>query len=351
MSDSAEILDEATLFSKFLNLMRKDHSQRYKGPEGKKTIDFERSLKKSWNDKVDRNFIESVKLVHWLVSGDPTKFLTTPRNNEISAEGYLPDEPTVSNYAKTQVGVLLDGYVTFAMRSGGGTGFFGGDDTPEEWKSSGTVKRAPESKANRIGQPILNKDSKFRSKGTYNEFIVDNWKPVALVVKGGINNPFYKELHNYSRESGLPIVDENGKQIELQDPTQFSLGKKISTGAKRVAQGAMPVEEGKTMKQIFENWRKHLNEAAYEPDPRLTRGLERSMGPSDSEPEPEPFGPEEEDPRIAIVQQFQQAHPELNIGAIELNDFGELKVTIDGEEIVMPGEEEMYQALRKRAGY
>jgi len=51
------------------------------------------------------------------------------------------------------------------------------------------------------------------------------------------------------------------------------------------------------------------------------------------------------------VQQFQQAHPELNIGAIELNDFGELKVTIDGEEIVMPGEEEMYQALRKRAGY
>ena len=43
-----EALIEATLFSKFLNLIKKDHSQRYKGPEGKKTIDFERSLKKSW---------------------------------------------------------------------------------------------------------------------------------------------------------------------------------------------------------------------------------------------------------------------------------------------------------------
>tara|TARA_B100000530_G_scaffold276679_1_gene189712 strand:+ start:282 stop:590 length:309 start_codon:yes stop_codon:yes gene_type:complete len=102
------------------------------------------------------------------------------------------------------------------------------------------------------------------------------------------------------------------------------------------------------MKLIFENWRKHLNEAAYVPGPAV--GGPREPEP-EIEPEPEPLGPEEEDPRIAIVQQFQQAHPELNIGAIELNDFGELKVTIDGEEIVMPGEEEMYQDLRKRAGY
>ena len=193
-----EALNEATLYSKLISALGKDHSQRYKGAEGKKRIDFERQLKKKWNAKVDRNFIQSVKLVHWLMSGDPTKFLTTPRNNEISAEGYLPDEPLVSNFTNTQVGVLLDGYVTFAMKSGGATGFFGGKDTPEGWKSSGTVKRAPEYKANRVGQPILNKDSEFRTKGTYNEFIVDNWKPVALVAKGGIDNPFYKELYNYS---------------------------------------------------------------------------------------------------------------------------------------------------------
>ena len=32
------------------------------------------------------------------------------------------------------------------------------------------------------------------------------------------------------------------------------------------------------VKQIFENWRKHTNEAAYEPDSHLTSGLKMSMG-------------------------------------------------------------------------
>ena len=235
------LLKEANLYSKLINLMGKDHSARYKGKGGKKRQDFERVLKKSWNRHADRNFIDSVKLVHWNMSGDPTKFLTTPSKDETSAEGYLPNEPMVSNFAKgSQVGVLIDGYVTFAMNSGGATGFFGGKDAGEKWKSSGMVKRAPEHKANRADYLILNKDSSFRGKGTFNEFIVDNWKPKALVAVGGADNKFYKELYAVTKKTGLPIIDENGKEVECNDPAERPFGKKLATGIKRMAGGALP---------------------------------------------------------------------------------------------------------------
>ena len=268
------ILKERTLFSSLIGLLGKDHSRRYKGEEGKETADFERLLKKNWNYSADRNFIESIKLVHWFMSGDPSKFLGTSHRDEVSAEGYLPAEPMISNFTSTQVGVLLDGYVTFAMRSGGGTGFFGGDATPEKWKSSGMVKRAPAGKANFKHKLILNKDSRFRDKGAYNEFIVDNWKPTALIAKGGINNPFYKELYNYSVENNLPVIDENGDQVELQDPAEFSAGKKISTGFGRLARGALP--EGEKMKmKITKSQLKQIIKEEIESDPALLAALSK----------------------------------------------------------------------------
>ena len=235
------LIKEATLFSKLIGVMGKNFAARYKGEKGKETQDSERRLKKYWNKNADRNFIDSIKLVHWEISGDPTKYLTTPSKDETSAEGYLPDEPMVSNFAKgTQVGVLIDGYVTFAMNAGGGTGFFGGDDTGEKWKSSGMVKRAPVRKASNADIIILNKDSKFRLGGRFNEFIVDNWKPKALVAVGGTDNNFYKELYAVANKTGLPIIDENGKNVELKDPTERSFGQKIATGLGRVASGALP---------------------------------------------------------------------------------------------------------------
>ena len=239
------LLKEATLYSKLINLMGKDHKARYKGEEGKERQSFERTLKKNWNKHADRNFIDSIKLVHWNISGDPAKYLTTSGKDETSAEGYLPDEPMVSNFAKgTQVGVLLDGYVTFAMNAGGGTGFFGGQEAGEKWKSSGMVKRAAARKANFPRYLILNKDSLFRGKRTFNEFIVDNWEPKALVAVGGAENKFYRELYAIAKKTGLPIIDENGKKVELDDPAERSFGKKLATGVRRMASGALP--ESKT---------------------------------------------------------------------------------------------------------
>ena len=62
-----QVLSEKTLFSTLIDLLGKDHSARYKGKKGKEAADFERLLKQMWNAEVDRSFIESVKLVHWLM--------------------------------------------------------------------------------------------------------------------------------------------------------------------------------------------------------------------------------------------------------------------------------------------
>ena len=92
------LFKEATLYSKLIDLIGKDHKARYKGEEGKEKQRFERVLKKNWNERADRGFIDSVKLVHWNISGDPTKYLTTSGKDETSAEGYLPNEPTVHEF-------------------------------------------------------------------------------------------------------------------------------------------------------------------------------------------------------------------------------------------------------------
>jgi hypothetical protein len=117
--------------------------------------------------------------------------------------------------------------------------------------------------------------------------------------------------------------------------------------AKKAVQGLAGKEDEK---QIFENWRKHLNEAAYEPDPRLTRGLERSMGPSDPEPEPEPLGPEE-DLFITMVDKFKEKHPELNIGDVGYTPEGKLYIQFGDEYVTLPDGLDPYEYLRKRAGY
>ena len=235
------------------------------GTKPKEEADFERILKKNWNDKVNadprnRKYIKSFKLVHWFTSGDPTAFLETSRKDEISAEGYAPLEPMVSRFAKrTQVGVLLEGYVTFAMNKGGGTGFYGGAEVPEEWRSSGMVKRARKEKANRRPNLIIEPGDAKRSGDWFNEFIVDNWKPVALVASGKIGELFYKELYEYSQKSGLPIVNQMGNPLELPDPRAAGWREKFSTGTQRLALGHMPEAQN-----YHENWRQYLNESVEE---------------------------------------------------------------------------------------
>ena len=61
-----------------------------------------------------------------------------------------------------------------------------------------------------------------------------------MVSKGGADNKFYKELYAIAKKTGLPIIDENGKKVELDDPAERPFGKKLATGIKRVTGGGFP---------------------------------------------------------------------------------------------------------------
>ena len=79
------------------------------------------------------------------------------------------------------------------------------------------------------------------------------------------------------------------------------------------------------MQKLFENWRKHLNEGEF----------------------------------YQTLEAFKEKHPELNIGETASGDDGHFYIQFDGEYekatnddgTTIRDEEELYQYLRKRAGY
>jgi hypothetical protein len=136
------------------------------------------------------------------------------------------------------------------------------------------------------------------------------------------------------------------------------------------------------MKKLFENWRKHLNEAAYEPDPRLSHNLKTSFSDAelgrtlkekfedeaaemaeqfdvehsievDGDFGRKPPPPDEENPLVIACEDGDRDACE------DLEEEQELKrqqLEVDSTWIVVGDQiyadtEEMYQDLRKRAGY
>ena len=103
------------------------------------------------------------------------------------------------------------------------------------------------------------------------------------------------------------------------------------------------------MKKLFENWRKHLNEIGPSPEHQKTldraqRGYEKSMGPPDPPPTPMP----EEDAMQDLANEFG-----VEVMFAKTTDGEHIAIVTfeDGEKIGYVDEEEMYQDLRKRAGY
>ncbi len=94
------------------------------------------------------------------------------------------------------------------------------------------------------------------------------------------------------------------------------------------------------MKKLFENWRKHLNET-YEPDPRLTRGLEKSMAAGEADRTPEEI----------MREEVQDIASKFGVDAsVEIADDGRAVIVVhlpDGETVTYNDSDEMYDALSK----
>ena len=97
------------------------------------------------------------------------------------------------------------------------------------------------------------------------------------------------------------------------------------------------------MKKLFENWRKHLNET-YEPDPRLTRGLEKSMAAGEADRTPEEI----------MREEVQDLADKFNVEAfVEIASDGKPSIIVkhqDGKLSMYNDTEEMYKELADETG-
>jgi len=195
-----------------------------------------RDVKRAWAAEADHRFIDSLIKIHWTGGLDwenkLRNFLNLSGKNEISTSGYLPGSNKFSSSWGT-VGVIVKGRTTLAsndmntVNSG-----YHGQAPPEALKkyaSSGVPKRplsfrGPEAWGGGSGKYILDRDSFDPYESRRSEFIVDNWKPVGIIVdligfpgivkddvnKGNFINTRYAEV---ILELGLPVYDWEMKEI------------------------------------------------------------------------------------------------------------------------------------------
>jgi hypothetical protein len=199
-----------------------------------------KDIKRAWAAEADHEFMKSIIKVHWLsgwnIAYGLEDLLRLPRNNEIATMGYLPGAGRVtSSWGKA--GVIVQGRVTLAANDMNAitSGYF--KDIPQDviskYRSSGTPRRALTFNNLTSGEYILDRETFKPELSRHNEFIVDNWKPVGIVIayEG-------REFLNMVRDSpkqkdrppgravgaarhvlkpNLPIYDEDMKLVDRQE--------------------------------------------------------------------------------------------------------------------------------------
>ena len=148
-----------------------------------------RALKTAWKEEADHRFMDSVTKIHWMKDVSPDKmrkFLSGGRKDEISTMGYL--KPPYPNFGWGGVGFQLQGRTTIAHNDMDQlyTGYFSGPGQfSRRWKyrDSGVPKRPKAYRDAIEGAGYILDEESFRPTGQgYNEFLMDNWKPVGFVL-------------------------------------------------------------------------------------------------------------------------------------------------------------------------
>ena len=177
-----------------------------------------RDVKRAWAAEADHEFMKSIIKVHWLSGLEWDKklnrLLALGGNNEISTMGYLPDSDNVTSMWG-KLGVIVRGRVTLAANDMNAVMSGYGKDIPAEitakYKSSGVPRRATEFSANASAWSgpksdlyILDRGSFKPERSRHNEFIVDNWRPIGLVI--GVPGDLFVDM---VRDSGLMNINHD----------------------------------------------------------------------------------------------------------------------------------------------
>lgn len=280
------VLEDKKSFLAAVTPDNKLNQKKRKGMSAKDINTSGRNIKKLWAEHADHQFMSKVNTIHWW--GDPTEggeespftsmstfsdeiidFYKTvltkiSRRDEMSTMGYLPQDDfnMTGGFAKG-FGVQIKGRVTLAATTMNSldTGYFKkGEDyfgfsnkrsqeqedlIAQQQASSGFSRRPKIITKGTLNDYILDEES-FGYDDTEdspgNEFVVDNWKPIALIVskqflpslkqqysritnsitKGGDTwraNTWADEengtvgLLKYMLSTGLPIFDTDKNQI------------------------------------------------------------------------------------------------------------------------------------------
>ena len=210
-----------------------------------------REIKRAFNKNADHNFLNTLDTVHWGTTYGIESLVGNKGKDELSATMTLPGDRLVPA-AGLEVGLWIKGRITLATNDQDAmySGFYGdygvGPEGDEEAvaqrdRSSGRNKRPFVSKDYRkfsaaekgnpahekmvaAGIPYVLDKSTWKapdsSWGTVNEALVDNWKPIGLIVsKQDVVDAVLKTAKKLAGEGGTP---PSGKIVK--DIAYFSVG-------------------------------------------------------------------------------------------------------------------------------
>jgi len=177
-----------------------------------------RYIKRKWNERVDRSFIQSVHIIHWGQLNKIEYAITKlSRKRELCCNAYL-GPPYKCNWLGG-VGLLIKGFVTLAGNT---------DIQTNQWLFG--EKEFIQRYTEYAEHLCLNRQTFIppEQNGRHNEFIVDNWKPTAIVIdESKFSKDDYEEhlgrnpdiqdivnfLKEFSRRNDLPLHNLSGRRL------------------------------------------------------------------------------------------------------------------------------------------
>lgn len=191
-----------------------------------------RTLKDLWRQHSDQSSFKGLTFVHWFSSEAVIpEFVHAGGRDELSTSISAPDRP-IDFTRWGLIGIQVRGWVTFAGNNMNQmmTGYMDKVKAKDRvrYGKAGLPKRPLETIPSSWESFALEAGDLHFDPSQTNEAIVDNWRPVAWVVSGGIRDFFESKRRRGEREalltmietmkdSGLPIIDLDREKIEITD--------------------------------------------------------------------------------------------------------------------------------------
>ena len=199
----------------------------------KKMIKMGRPLKQLYAKHSDQAWLKTLTTVHFVKStkGMIDVLRGTSSRDELSAIAFLPGNLQWSGWG--EAGIIVKGHITLlandmdTLRTGAGVGYRAAD--PTRTKMSGAnkgVSYTAHPDTYEMGQPLLVFDEKdwdpadtyFGGSGDLtNEALVDNWRPVGILLPDDDDDWPIKKFQNIVDKLGLdiPVMSESEARARL----------------------------------------------------------------------------------------------------------------------------------------